>query len=53
MPRINMECKVCQTKYTVGDLMSPSVTPCPKCGNKDNKVLGSSGSQSSRKMSKT
>lgn len=32
MPKINMQCKSCNTKYSAGDFLPPSKSKCPKCG---------------------
>ena len=36
MPKINMQCKSCNTKYTTGDFLPPSKSKCPKCGTTGN-----------------
>lgn len=41
MPKFNLKCKKCQKEYSAGDLLPPSKSKCPKCGNINNKIIWS------------
>ena len=37
MPKIPVQCKECETKYTAGDFLPPSKSKCPNCGTTGNR----------------